>query len=157
MNQNEKIAAKVVEIQASLEAWSAEEGILGPGETIEFSLNIKTGSYVSFVKKAYPVEQLIKSTSITAFKEGQFVAPAALTEEEIDVIRRRLTGQPRRQFIILMKNKNEAISCSSAETGGINKALREPVGGKFYRLARSAEEGAPWQGMRLFEVELLRM
>jgi hypothetical protein len=157
MSQKEKLAAKEAEIKAELEKWALAEGILGPGETIEFSMEIKRVPVVSMVhSQDLQAVSCITYNSATSF-DGVFVGYAQLTQEDIEIIVTRVReGKTRKklfEFISKTNNpylKKEPVRLSGQFVRSVNEAMKTSVNGRFYRLA-NVDMGRS-KGYLLFEV-----
>ena len=83
------------------------------------------------------MRQVVISTQCYAKFKGEFLKPAELTAEEAAEILSRFGNKtrPHRQLkMMLLDCKNEPVSFG-VSSPYINRRLKEPVNGKFYRIA----------------------
>ena len=146
MNKEALLAQKAEELTKNLTEWATEEHVLGFGEKLVFSLQVQK---VPFVERSrYDVRPEWISPQCLASYKGKFLKPAQLSAKEAEeLIARMSRGQATEKLEeILVKNKNGRTRCWGTIQQKINRALTEPLNGKYYRLASGAlDQSQLWE------------
>jgi hypothetical protein len=168
MSSNEALDAKAEEIREQLIKWAYEERILGPGETLIFSLRIQQDTTVrrdeedtKTVALQSGTADLVPSGNMRAHHE--FIAPAKLTESESSELLAILPSSAQSVVSQLLQLNGRALRTYAHAEGlsiniavdSVNNKLRSRlIGGKSYYLLRQmvGEHPTHEQWCQLWEV-----
>jgi len=157
MRREEVLAEKANEIQKQLEDWLLEEKVLNPGEEIVFSLKIERS--ISLVRRdpqdqaTGPEPMKVSGQALVSLK-GELVRPAQLSEDDTRELLRRVPGGQAYDQLkkLLVENGNNGVYVYGGVRSNINKVLREPLNGTYYRLMTGSRDPNE-HGSQLWEIK----
>ncbi len=106
-----------------------------------------------FLPLPQSVEPLFISPQCKTGFKGEWIKPAKLTEAETNEILDRLPKEPRRDmYRLLVTEGNRMAERVTSNTKPFHDALKSPVGGKYYRLAKGTDRAGRYKS-QLWEVQ----